>query len=551
MTDDARTMPGPTRRGAVGLLSAAAASVALGLRPGPVLAAPGGSAVARPGTAKASEARRFSHADVINQAHQLAASNFDGRRPDLPEELRKLTYDQYMAIRFRDRGVLWQDEGDYRLRLFHPGFIHDRPVDVRVVSDGTAIPIPFSTGLFQYGKSPEPKGLSVATGFAGFKITTGLNRPDVQDELVSFLGATYFRFLGRGHVYGLSARSLAINVGGDEPEEFPFFRTLWIEKPGPDALGVTVHALMDSPSVAGALRYTFTPGQETHAEVEATLVPRRPIRRAGIAPLTSMFLVGEGNPERRIDFRPEIHDSDGLMLHTGSGEWLWRPLDNPGSLALSQFVDRSPRGFGLMQRDRVFANYQDTEARYHARPGYWVEPLGDWGPGRIELVEIPTDNEAMDNIVAYWSPEDGLQPGREARFRYRIAALSETRGLHPFGQVRNGFGPMEIGDGDAASDTRRFLVDFDGGDLAFHLLRPERVEVVASTTAGRIALANVKPNAATQSFRAFVDVTLPPGARGDLRVYLRAGPRTLTETWSRPVGPIRLPPVAETEAPGP
>ncbi len=528
---------GFSRRTALGLIGG---SLAVGwLRGTPTLAQPQPSG----------RGAGFSHEDVIAQARRLAASAFEDRKPNLPPELRELDYDRYRAIQFKRNAALWQDSGsDFRLHLFHAGFIHDRPVDIRVVSDGTAIPIPFSTAMFQYGKSPEPKGLSVSTGFAGFTVTTGLNRPDKQDELVSFLGASYFRFLGRGQVYGLSARSLAIGVGGDTPEEFPFFRALWLEKPTGGSVAVTVHALLDSPSVAGALRYVFEPGKETTALVEATLIPRQDMARVGLAPLTSMFLVGEGDPDKRIDFRPEIHDSDGLMLHTGAGEWLWRPLTNPDLLSVSQFIDRTPRGFGLMQRDRLFANYQDTEAQYHARPGYWVEPAGDWGPGRVELVEIPTDHEAMDNIVAYWTPEGGLKAGREVRLSYRIRSLSETRGLHPLGQTRNSFGPIEADAAGAMANQTRFLIDFDGGDIPYHLQAPDRIEVVATTTAGRIVGTTLTPNAATQSVRAFVDLAIPAGERGDLRVYLKAGPRTLTETWTRPVGTSRLPVAAREPA---
>jgi glucans biosynthesis protein len=262
-------------------------------------------------------------------------------------------------------------------------------------------------------------------------------------------------------------------------------------------------------------------------------MPRTTITRLGIAPLTSMFQAGEGDLGQRTDFRPEIHDSDGLMLHTGAGEWIWRPLRNPKSLRISSFGDRNPRGFGLMQRDRDFGNYQDLEAHYHARPGYWVEPEGDWGVGRVELIEIPTDNEAFDNIGACWTPQEPLPPGEMAQFRYRITALSTTESLHPYGQTRHSFSGADSETGSAdGMGRKRFIVDFGGGDLAFYLADPDRVEIVASTTAGSVTGTILDVNRVAKGFRAIVDAALPEGHTAELRIFLKTRRRVLTETWT-------------------
>lgn len=478
--------------------------------------------------------KSFGYEDAVAQARMLGERPFDKEAGTIPQELRRLDYDSYREIRFRRDKAFWRDgESDFRLLPFHLGFLHDKPVQIHIIRRGTALPIPFTTGLFEYGKVPVPKQLSPSIGFAGFAITTNLNDPKIQDEVISFLGASYFRLIGRGHRYGLSARSLALDVGGDQPEEFPFLRSFWIEEPSRDSSRLIIYALLDSPSVAGAYRYVISPGRETNVEVTATIIPRTEIARLGIAPLTSMFLAGEGDRSQRTDFRPEIHDSDGLMMQAGTGEWIWRPLHNPKSLRISSFADQNPRGFGLMQRDRDFGNYQDLEAQYHARPGYWVVPDHDWGEGRVELVEIPTDNEAFDNIGAFWSPAKPLAPGQLHEFRYRITALSTTGHLHPYGQALHSFSGSDIEDGHADGfGTKRFIVDFAGGDLAYYLSDPARVEIAASTTGGSIAATILDVNRAAKGFRAIVDATLPEGQTAELRIFLRSRGRTLTETWT-------------------
>ncbi|MGO4675045.1 glucan biosynthesis protein [Bosea sp. 2YAB26] len=524
-----------TRRSALATLIA----TALLARGQPSLAAP----APQPGAA------RFGFDDVVAQARILGERPFDSGGLTIPSELSKLTYDSYREIRFRREKALWQESGsDFRLLPFHLGFLHDKPVQLHVVREGNAIPIPFTTSLFEYGKVPVPKQLSPSLGFAGFAVTTTLNDPKIQDEVISFLGASYFRLIGRGHRYGLSARSLAIDVGGKQPEEFPFFRALWLEEPRADSLDLVIYALLDSPSVAGAFRYVVSPGRTTAMSVTATLVPRVEIPRIGIAPLTSMFLAGEGDLGHRTDFRPEIHDSDGLLMQNGSGEWIWRPIRNPASLRISSFGDRDPRGFGLMQRDREYGHYQDLEAHYHARPGYWVEPIGDWGEGRVDLIEIPTNNEAFDNIVACWTPARPLDIGKASEFTYRITALSTTNELHAMAQVRNSFSGWDIREPDAdGMGKQRFIIDFGDGDLAYFVSDPKRVEVVASTTAGSIAHTIIAANPAAKGFRVILDATLPVGQTADLRVYLKSRNRTLSETWTQSWS---VPAPAVRDAPG-
>ncbi len=508
----------PSRRTALkGLLSAAA------LAAGPARAQ-------HPAPAPAP----FRYEDVVRRARELAAVPFDASRPPLPEPLPSLGFDQYRDIRFRpDRALL--GGGPFRLHLFHLGFLFQRPVTVNVVRDGVPNPIPYQPQLFDFGAHKVPS-LPVNVGFAGFRLHHPLNNPRVFDEVIAFLGASYFRFLGRDQRYGISARGLAVNVVGPDPEEFPFFREFWIENPPPAADRALVYALLDGAAATGAYRFEIRPGPETAVEVGVTLFPRRTVAAMGVAPLTSMFFMGENDRKPVDDFRPELHDSDGLLMHAGHGEWIWRPLRNPAQKSMSSFLDTNPRGFGLLQRDRHFESYQDLEARYHERPGYWVTPRGHWGEGRVQLVEIPTRDETEDNVVAFWEPRHPFQPGQEIAFGYEIRAIGATEQLHPGGRAVNTFQkpPEASGSYAAPPDGRRFLVDFAGGDLGFQLGAPEQVEVVATTSVGEIVRTFVVPNEPIQGLRAAFDVRVPSGQTTDLRAFLRVGERALTETWTFP-----------------
>ncbi|NIX78006.1 glucan biosynthesis protein [Microvirga terricola] len=480
---------------------------------------------------------QFRFEDVVRKARELAAAPYEDTPTQLPEPLNRLSFDDYRDIRFRpDRAFLSSGGGLFRMQLFHLGFLYQRPVTVNVVRDGVPTPIPYQRELFDYGRNKIDKPLPVNLGFAGFRLHYPLNDPRVFDEVIAFLGASYFRFLGADQKYGLSARGLAINVDGAEGEEFPQFREFWIETPKADSERATIFALLDSRSVTGAYRFDIYPSKETTLDVTATLFPRKPLANVGIAPLTSMFFEGENDRHSTDDFRTEVHDSDGLLMQSGAGEWIWRPLRNPDRKSVSSFSDNNPRGFGLMQRDRVFENYQDLEAYYHKRSGYWVEPVGQWGEGRVELVEIPTPDETHDNIVAYWRPNRVYEPGQEVTLSYKLKAISAER-LHPGGKVVNTFHtPARASGTNSPSDAtyRRFLIDFAGGNLPYYLNDPRLVELVPTTSSGTITHTFIMPNDHTKGFRAAIDVKLEPGQSTDLRAFLRAGNRTLTETWTYP-----------------
>ncbi|MDB5415903.1 MAG: periplasmic glucans biosynthesis protein, partial [Rubritepida sp.] len=340
----------------------------------------------------------FDQNTVTEMARRLASEPHRARSSPLPRQIDRLDYDGYRKIRFDPSQAWWSDPAlPFRMQPHHRGFLFKDRVDLFEVQEGQASPIRYraSQFLFEDVAAPEP---DADLGFAGFRLLFPLNRPDHFDELCSFLGASYFRGLGRGNVYGLSARGLSIRTADPQGEEFPSFTAFWLEKPKPGDATATIHALLESPSLTGAYRFVVTPGDSTAMEVTATLFPRQDVPSIGVAPATSMFFFGPQDRDGVSDYRPAVHDSDGLMIRTGAGEQIWRPLSNPRDLQVSGFLDGAPRGFGLMQRSRSFADFQDLNAVYHRRPHLWAEPLQDWGRGEVRLVEIPTQSEIHDNV---------------------------------------------------------------------------------------------------------------------------------------------------------
>ena len=374
----------------------------------------------------ATTAHAFGLDDVAAMARQIAAEPYRDRQKVVPSWMRKtggtMTYDQWRDIRFRPEQSLWRAEKlPFQVQLFHPGLYFDRSVMVNVVEDGRVAPLPFDAKFFHYGKNDFAARIPADIGWAGIRIHTQLKSPEYFDELIVFLGASYFRAVGRDDVWGLSARGLAVDTVEPSGEEFPHFIEFWLERPKPGAKSMTLWALLDGNTASGAYQFVLTPGVETTVDVEARLLLRRVPKVLGLAALTSMFFFGENRTRWFDDFRPEVHDSDGLLVHFESGEWLWRPLDNPTRIDVASFATRNPRGFGLVQRDRTFDHHQDLETHAELRPSSWVEPRGDWGAGQVRLVQIPTDTELMDNMVAFWVPEALPKPGEPLAYAYRLS----------------------------------------------------------------------------------------------------------------------------------
>ncbi|MDD3180643.1 MAG: glucan biosynthesis protein G [Opitutaceae bacterium] len=462
------------------------------------------------------------------RAKTLATRPYIARASRVPKFLLDYTYDQYRDIRFDPAHTLWRPEQlPFQLQFFHSGWLYRTPVQINELNDGEASPIKFSSRLFDYGRNRRSGRIPEDMGFAGFRILHDLNKPG--DELASFLGASYFRVLCEQAHYGLSARGLALNTADPGGEEFPSFEEFWIERPQPGAKRLRVYALLDGPSVTGAYQFNFVPGPATVVHVRAVIFCRQSATTLGMAPLTSMFWHGENSLPQAADFRPEVHDSDGLLIENGRGEWIWRPVTNPSRARVTSFLDDNPRGFGLLQRDRQFSHYEDLEAYYHLRPSVWVEPLGPWGSGAVRLVELPTVNEFNDNIVAFWRPDQLPPPGEPIVFEYRLHWMIET-GQRP----AHGFTSMtKIAEVQNEPGSKRFVLEFDGPYLN---RQPDDPAVKAVVTVGDGAILRhtvVQKNRFTGAWR--VMFTIAPDGSGrevELRCFLRKHEHALTETWS-------------------
>jgi glucans biosynthesis protein len=478
--------------------------------------------------------RPFGFDDVRQLAQERAKHEYRPGPDSLPETLANLSAEQYREIRFRTPGALWHGQAFFEVEYFHRGYRNRQRVNLFEVGPGGGVTtIAYNPALYTFGALQKTLKAPANLGYAGFRVHYPLQTPAYKDELLSFLGASYFRVLGRNQHYGASARGLAIDTAAQTGEEFPTFTDFWLVRPRPQDRRLSIYALLDSKSVAGAYQFDIQPGAITLVEVHCILYLRRPIAKLGIAPLTSMFLFGADVAGRRFDdYRPEVHDSDGLMAQTGQGQWLWRPLTNPRELRVNRFMDEGPRGFGLIQRERDPRQYGDLESQYEARPSYWVQPLGNWGKGGVEVVEIPSDEEIHDNMVAYWVPTEPPPVGKPVSFTYLLSAYLQSNVWPPGGRVvatRSGNPATGERHEHFGLGARRIVVDFAGGDLdGLARLQPVKAEVTANN--GRAeALTVQRTDAGT--WRATMVVTPRSKKPVDLLCFLTLYGEVLTETW--------------------
>jgi glucans biosynthesis protein len=499
------------------------------------MALAGALGIARPAAALRLSPRTqpFSPASLVEAAQALARAPFAEPAAKLPAFIERIDYDMFRDIRFRPDQALWHGPAaPFTAQFFHLSATYKRPVHIFEVFEGVAREVLFETALFDYGRNRFDEAVSETLGFAGFRLHHPINRADYADEIAVFLGASYLRSLGRDQVFGLSARGLAIDTALPTGEEFPFFRDFYLERPRPGATQVVVHALLDSKSMTGAYRFVIAPGASTVIDVSASLFPRRKVERLGIAPLTSMYLHGATSVGRGDDYRPRVHDSDGLSIWHGSGEWVWRPLGNPRRLRLSVFSDQALRGFGLSQRGRDFHDFLDLEAHYERRPGLWIEPIDGFGRGAVWLVEIPTESEINDNIVAFWMPAAMPEPGARLDLAYRLhwGALAPHRpGVAQVSATRTGRGG--IAGRPADGGLRKFIIEFTGPQLG-SIQDLRQVEPIITASEGRVSNPVIQRLPQAASWRLTFDFR-PDGSRPkELRVHLKLGADILTETWS-------------------
>jgi len=466
----------------------------------------------------------FLPGDVRALAARTAAAPY--RAPQrIPDAWTEIDYDTYRGIWFDSRNALWEASGrePFRLDVFAPGLYFPTPIRIDIVERGAARPVLFDPEVFDRTDSFPDLPVDETLGYSGFRLRAELERPGIFTEFAVFQGASYFRGIGTGQIYGLSARGLALDTAEPTGEEFPQFRRFWIERPAPADETITVHALLDSESCTGAYRFAIRPGAELTIAVEAEIFARTTLPHIGLGALTSMFQFDESNRHRFSDFRSAVHDSDGLLIHNGAGETLWRPLANPAALQLSAFQDENPRGFGLMQRPRTFESFADLEALYHRRPSLWIAPRGQWGRGAVTLVEIPTDDEIYDNIVAYWRPAAPLPAGAALAFSYDMTWTARS----DFGA---GLRVINTRAGRARSEGIIFAIDFEGGpDLPDDL---GAVQTLVRTSGGRVTDGILQRNPQTRGVR--FNFTLFPGAArlAEMRAQLRrADGAPLSEVW--------------------
>lgn len=491
---------------------------------GVVLPFAGTLAPAAAAAPKPDEATPFDAGSIRQLARELAQKPYKPPDSSLPDNLKDLTYDRYRMIRFLPDKSLWRGQGlPFELQFFHRGLYYSNRVDLFEVDRGKARRIAYSPSLFAFGEVPPPDA-GADLGFAGFRIHAPINRSDYYDEVAVFLGASYFRAVAKNLGYGLSARGLSINTGDPKGEEFPLFKAFWIERPQPKTSSIVVHALLDSESAAASYRFTIRPGEATVFDVEMTLYPRTDIEQPGLSTLTSMFLFDANDRKDIDDFRPAVHDSDGLAVHNGHDEYLWRPLTNPRDLQISDFVDANPRGFGLIQRQRDFHAYEDLEAHYERRPSAWVEPIGDWGDGAVRLIEIPSKEEIHDNIVAFWRPKDALRAKGEYVFTYRLHWAAENPRPIPLARV------MKTRVGAAGDGARRFVLDL-AGDKLKEANPPDKVHGGVYASKGKLDHVVTQPNPETGGWRFSFELAPEKAAFIELRADLRRDDELLSEVW--------------------
>jgi periplasmic glucans biosynthesis protein len=470
-------------------------------------------------------AAAFDAATVRNIARGLALKPYQPPDSKLPAELADLKYSDYQTLRFDKSKALWRgDGGKFTVEFFHRGFLFKDRVDMFEVIDGQARPVRYESNMFDLSKLQlKPEG---DLGFAGFRVHYPLNKPDVDDEVCAFLGASYFRAVARGQGYGLSARGLAIKTGDPSGEEFPLFKTFWLERPPKGSDVMVIHALLDSQSAAAAFRFTLRPGAETAMDTEMALYPRVDLAQSGLAPMTSMFLFDANNRPGFDDYRAAVHDSHGLAMMTGKGEHVWRALNNPKTLQISAFEDASPRGFSLVQRERNFLDYQDLEAVYEKRPSLWMEPVGDWGEGAVMLVEIPSDREVNDNMVGFWRPKDKFAAKSEHILAYRLHWCWEPAGDPALAQVAQTRCGLSFD-----TKNRQFVIDFAGGSLKGRA-STDPPDIDVSADKGHVQDATLQPIPGGEAWRLSFELATGDEKQIELHARLLDAGRPITEIWA-------------------
>lgn len=475
----------------------------------------------------------FSLDDVVKTAKEMAQKPY--QKPEaIPPYLSSLDYNQWREIRFQSSQSPWPSSDNFNIQFYHLGYIYKDPVRVNLVASGRVHRFSFSPKMFNYAGKDFASKVPDQLGFAGFSLTYPLNSAQGRDEVLAFLGASYFRAVGKNQVFGLSARGISIDTASPSGEQFPYFKEFWLVKPEEKAKRMTLYALLDGESVTGAYRFVVDPGEQTTTEIEAVLFLRKKVQKFGVAPFSSMFLQGSNSIRRFNTVYPQVHDSDGLSIHqTGGGEWIWRPLQNPKRLAVSSFLVNDLHGFGLMQRDRRFCTYESLALGYQKRPSVWVTPKGQWGKGQVQLIEIPTNTNNNDNIVAFWVPDKLPEPQNPIRYAYEIAWQGDHMTLPP----SSAYAVNTLrGKGNIQPDAEEFNIDFKGETLASLFSKSEVSAQISVENGGKLLEHHMVKNPYIGGVRLEFQIK-PTGNPIQLRVHLQKGNQALTETWDYVANP--------------
>ena len=464
----------------------------------------------------------FQPGNVADQARALAKQPFRPISSDLPDPFKSLNYDAYRGITLKPEAHIWANEKiGFVLEPMQRGFQTPNPIQLNLVVDGKAYRLVYSTDLFDFGKlKPSPNVGDI--GFAGFHINVPQGDSGTR-ELATFQGSNFFRALADGQVAGLMARALALKVADPKGEETPLFRTIWIERPNVVDNLIVVHALIDSESIVGAFRFTIRPGGATIIDTECTLVPRADIDNYGLASMSATHLLGTLDHKRFDDYRPNVAEVGGLQMLTGAGEWVWRPVTNRETLQISTFVDNKPRGFGLLLRDRDFESYVDEFEHWEKRPSLWIEPLGEWDEGGVQLIEIPSQSDANDNILCFWRPKSPLKAGVEASFAYRMFWCWDPPNMPDVAHTIHSHSGT-IG------THQRYLVEFEGDILAD---ATKTVDLSPTLTAGTgsITMMQTFADKDRKAYRVLFELDPGNAEASELRLVLESKGQRVSETW--------------------